>query len=226
MSFQRWHDLLGFAFGLGLALALFGCASTPAADAPTKAQLSSVVTLVEAQPEYREPGVSDDGFGQGTVTMGLAWQGRCNAFALRRKAGGDLYLVTAAHCLRERALGAVVRYLPPDGWGVDRATLVRLDEGRDYAELTPSREGGLVALEQGPVPGPGEAVVGVSSYFEALAPGVSTGSLGGTWAGTTQRVEHGWSGSPVLSGGKVWGFISKCELVAGRCVQGTIVGVL
>ena len=238
LSRPRIIELLAFVvallLGTLLSFTLPACSSAPAAHAPaTPAQLASVVVLVERAAEWREPSVSSDDFGEHTGTYVAAWHGKCNAFALARKSG-ELYLVTALHCVRERALGSVTRYLPPDGWGIDRATLVALNATRDYAELATERQGGLVALQQGPAPDDGAPVVSVSAFFEAQAQGVSTGSLlrlpGGAWYGTTQSVDHGWSGSPVFAltrdGPRVWGYLARCETYMGKCARGAIVGAL
>lgn len=227
---KRFIEVLTFllALLLGSFVGLAACASTPTAHTPaTRAQLASVVMLVERVAEWQEPAISSDEFGEHTGSYSAVWRGRCNAFALERAPGGELYLVTAAHCVRCLGLGGLVRYLPPDGWGVDRAAIVKLDRARDYAELQPERSGGLVPLKQGPVPGSSEPVLSVSAYFEEQAPGRSTGLLSGTMYGTTQRIERGWSGSPVLDAqGRAWGFLAKCETYQGKCVAGAVVGAL
>lgn len=218
--------LLGTLCSAGLAVVLPGCSSapTPPHSPATQAQLASVVVLVEQVALWQEPSLSSEF--EHTDTYVSAWRGRCNAFALERKSG-ELYLVTAAHCLRERALGSVVRYLPPDGWGIDRAVLVKLEPVRDYAELQPERSGGLEPLQLGPVPGSGEPVLSVSAFFQEQAPGRSIGELSGPWFGTTQSIEHGWSGSPVLDArGRAWGFVAKCNTEQGKCTRGAVVGAL
>lgn len=219
--------ITAIVLGTLCSFALLGCSSTPQPHVPaTQAQLASVVVLVEQVAEFQEPSLSSADFGEHTGVYVSAWRGRCNAFALERKSG-ELYLVTAAHCLRERLLGSVARYLPPDGWGIDRAVLVKLEPARDYAELDVSRRGGLEPLQVGPSPGNGEPVLSVSAYFEEQATGISKGELSGSWFGTTQRIEHGWSGSPVLDAqGRVWGFLAKCETYQGECTRGAIAGAL
>lgn len=218
--------ILALALGTLVSLSLPGCSSPPRPHTPaTSAQLASVVVLVEQVAVWREPSLSDKDFGVHTGMYVPAWRGSCNAFAMTRDSG-ELYLVTAAHCT-PRVLGAVLRYLPPDGWGVDRARLVKVDRQRDYAELQPERSGGLVSLERGPAPEVGEPVLSVSAYFEEQAQGTSTGALSGGWYGTTQHVQHGWSGSPVLdSAGRAWGFLAKCQTTQGKCADGAIAGAL
>lgn len=202
------------------------CSTTAPPHMPaTQAQLASVVVLVEQAAEFQEPALSSEAFGEHTGSYAAVWRGRCNAFALER--AGALYLVTAAHCTTPRVLGAELRYLPPDGWGIDRAVLVKLDRTRDYAELRPERGGGLVALARGQAPGNGEPVLSVSAFFQEQAPGRSKGELSGSYYGTTQRIEKGWSGSPVLDAhGRVWGLLSKCETQEGKCIAGAVVASL
>lgn len=219
--------IIAALLGTLCSLALPACLSAPSAphSPATQAQLASVVVLVEQVATFQEPSLSSPDFGEHTGAYVAAWRGRCNAFALERKSG-ELYLVTAAHCT-PRVLGAELRYLPPDGWGIDRAVLVKLDRTRDYAELSVSRRGGLEPLQRGAAPGNGEPVLSVSAYFEEQAPGISKGELSGAYYGTTQRIEHGWSGSPVLDArGRAWGVLVKCETYQGKCTTGAIAGAL
>lgn len=211
----RWFNLhvrvIVFLCVLGTALcvAFGGCACTPARDvgAATPEQLRSVVTLM--RPVVRE-GFEPLSSELPGYTRTIAYEGRCNAFAVKRSSD-ELVLVTAEHCVHANALGAAVRYLPPDGWGMPEAYVEFKSEAYDRAVLTAPGSHGLVPLEIGPVPAHGEPVLSFSSYFGRTTSGVLVGSLSDGWLDTTQGVDHGWSGSPAVTRGRVWGIVAKCD---------------
>lgn len=170
---------------------------------------SSIVALVRQTVEWQD---APDSF-ESTGHYRLTWETYCNAFALQR--GAELALVTAAHCVPTDS--GEVRYLPPDGWGIDRARVSRIARG--VAVLTIARRGGLVGFRQAQAPELGAAVWAISSAWGEFRSGVLTDAQ--PWGGyrTTIGVEHGWSGSPALDAqGRAWGVVTKCETWKGSCV--------
>jgi len=176
------------------------------------------VPLVRPEAQWSFGILADDEPSAGYHSV---WRSYCNAFALR----SPLRLVTAAHCVKP---GELVRYLPPDGWGVDRAQVATVDLAHDTATLNVTRIGGLVGLEASASPRLGAAVWAASATFGAVTSGELRDEQSGRYV-TTMGIVRGWSGSPALDqNGRAWGVVIACLTRAlGECAdRGAVVGGL
>lgn len=130
----------------------------------------------------------------------------CGAFAVARL--GRVQIATAAHCVRGVR---VVRYVPPNGWGLALARVHYVSTERDIAFLDPEDSTGLVPLVIADVPSVGSRVRAFSPVFEQTSLGRVDEHYEGGWYETDQTIVYGWSGSPVVDAlGRAVGVVAKC----------------
>ncbi len=140
----------------------------------------------------------------------------CNAFAVF--SGSGVSLMTAEHCTRD---ASPFRYLQPSGVGHGFAELERRDAARDIAWLAPRDASQLAPLVVGAPPPLGSRVFSVSQVYRTTLRGTLTDHYSGGFYGTDQRVEHGWSGSPVFDeSGRVWGVVVACPSRPASAFEG------
>lgn len=202
-----------------LMLAVIACAS-PRAPAPIRPD--SVVTLLQvASPP---PCI---GFPEEKCRYTYSYEPHCAAFAIARQ--GQTMLATASHCVPAGTTNTTpLRFYAPSGWGHGRAYLLERNDSVDVAFLALSDPEQVAPLRVGPSPLVDEDVLSYSPIFRESSAGKVKGWLGGDWFETTQTVNAGWSGSPVLDArGDVVGIVSRCPADEGgavrRCVPGRTV---
>ena len=168
----------------------------------------AVVTLVTPQIVNDEDG----------VPRSVAYEPKCNAF-FATDSSLAFSLVTAKHCVDD--VGSIIKYERKFGLGT--ATVEYLSPNSDTAFLSINDEPNLTALEFSDVGTErGDVVVSYSSLKHDTSAGYVTDDVGRAFR-TTQTIEKGWSGSPVVNeSGKVVGLISKCRPapVYGGCEIG------
>jgi hypothetical protein len=205
---------------LCLLLALVvACAADPLA--PSQPRADSVVTLLQlAGPP---PCV---GFPEEPCRYASTWEPHCAAFAIVR--AGQTILTTAAHCVPASVSSSTpLRFHAPSGWGHGKAYLAERDDAADVAFLTPAEPGMVTPLRVGRTPLVGDSVWSYSPIYRDRSTGHVANWLGSDWFETTQTVDAGWSGSPVLDDrGEVVGIVSRCpaeQTAAKRCAPDRVV---
>jgi hypothetical protein len=163
----------------------------------------SVVVLLRGEMQY-------DGIG---LPEPPRWMGYCNAFAVKQRL--STVLITAEHCVPERelALGEIVRFEAPSGWGHGKAQLAWRDTTHDAAVLLPLEPAALQPFVTARPPLAGERVESYSALFDAWHVGAMGGELapGSGLHVSTLTIAKGWSGSPMLDAhGAAWGIVSMC----------------
>ncbi len=205
---------------LALTLALSACAPDPLA--PGQPRAASVVTLLRVvgpPPCLRFP--------EETCSYADSYEPRCAAFALVRQ--GQTMLVTASHCVPESATNLTpLRFLAPSGWGHGLAYLLERNDAADVAFLALGDPEMVTPLRKGKSPLIGESVWSYSPTYRDRSDGQVTGWLSGDFFETSQIVDKGWSGSPVLdASGDVVGVVSQCSSETSgattRCAPGRVV---
>lgn len=207
--------MIRFAFAL-LAFIIVACAA-PRAPAPVRPD--SVVTLLQlASPP---PCV---GFPEEKCRYAYGYKPRCAAFAIARQ--GQTMLATASHCVPAGTASTTpLRFYAPSGWGHGFAYLLERNDSVDVAFLALGDPEMVKPLRVGRSPLVDEGVLSYSPIFREATVGTVKGWLGGDWFETTQTVDAGWSGSPVLDArGDVVGIVSRCPGDEGGAVRRCIPG--
>ncbi len=172
----------------------------------------SVVTIVRPVFKYDEDGVE---------TTGIGWQDHCSAFAVSTKSG--TMLITAAHCLPNNGgINTEIAYIPPNGWGHDKAVVTWINNVDDLAVLSPENPKSLVPIKITDAPTKGEYIYSTSSIF-GKTNGKMIYDVGPTRIETDLNVEHGWSGSPALTKNGVFGVLILCRAnlaISHDCLPG------
>jgi hypothetical protein len=138
-------------------------------------------------------------------------------------------LVTASHCVPESATSLTpLRFLAPSGWGHGLAYLIERNATADVAFLAIGEPEMVTPLRKGNSPLIGESVWSYSPIHRDRSDGQVTSWLSGDFFETSQTVDKGWSGSPVLdAGGDVVGVVSQCSSetygTKTRCAPGRVV---
>lgn len=197
---------------LSLLSALSSCSVpatiVPESLSPTHRPITdrSIVSIIE-------PYVTTDGSG---VPNGMAYSPTCNAFCVQ-----DIdvpYLVTAAHCVENMGPGSRFRYMTNNGIGSKWATVEWVGVTGDRA-IASINDPDLIPFKVNSsyYPEPGDSAITVTSVYSDVSRGKVIGPLSSGWYDTTQTVNFGWSGSPVLNDqGTVWGIVSMCKLDDGQ----------
>lgn len=202
------------------ALALVACAPDPLA--PGQPRAASVVTLLRVVGP--PPCI---GFPEEPCSYADRYAPRCAAFALVR--AGQTMLVTASHCVPDSATNLTpLRFLAPSGWGHGLAYLLERNDAADVAFLAVGDPEMVVPLRRGKSPLVGEGVWSYNPIYRERSGGKVTSWLSGDFFETTQTVDKGWSGAPVLdASGDAVGVVSQClgetSGTATRCVPGRVV---
>jgi hypothetical protein len=203
-----------------LLFTLLACAPDPLA--PGQPRAASVVTLLRVVGP--PPCI---GFPEEPCSYADSYAPRCAAFALVR--AGQTMLVTASHCVPESATNLTpLRFLAPSGWGHGLAYLLERNDAADVAFLALGEPDMVTPLRKGKSPLVGESVWSYNPSYRERSDGKVTSWLSGDFFETTQTVDKGWSGSPVLNAnGDAVGVVSQCQGgvngATTRCVPGRVV---
>lgn len=136
----------------------------------------------------------------------------CSAFAVQPRR-----LLTAAHCVRPGAERVAFAFRAQLTTGTETASVLRRNPDQDWAVLVPDIELPPLVIAE---PSPGPLAVQAARADWALAFGVLLESYyaGQAADGSDIRqwfaaldVEPGWSGSPILQGGRVVGILQTCR---------------
>lgn len=176
-------------------------ACQPATYSVTETKFSiserSVVSIIEPAEIVDEAGIQ----------IGIGYAETCNAFSIIED--NKKYLVSAKHCFDNPAPGTSFKYISPDGFGSNDATIAWVSTVGDriFADVNDDK---LVPLRVNDnfLPVEGDIVYSYSSLHKKISSGIVIGELTQYWFDTTQTVDYGWSGSPVFSDdGYAWGII-------------------
>lgn len=136
---------------------------------------------------------------------------RCSAFAVPHQR-----LLTAAHCVPEAARHVAFTTSPPS-WGVEYASVLARNAEQDWAVLEPTitlPELVIAEPELGPVQvqaARADWAVALGALLESYYAGNAIdGSDIRRWSASLD-VEPGWSGSPVMQGGRAIGILQSCR---------------